>query len=249
MIDVHTLAGAYVLDALDDVERAAFERHLDECESCALEVAEFAATAAQLSHATSAEPPAELREAVLAQIARTPQASRTRARRERRSWSWPELGWRRWTAVVAVAGALVVGAGGLGYVVQEQRVQQEQERAAAVESRAAEIEAVLTAPDAAVFREPASDSGTVTVIRSQQRDEAVVVLATLPDPSADQAYQLWLGTDGELVSAGVLEAGAGSSATLVTGLGNADLIGVSLEPATGSPTGQPTEVVAAVPIT
>jgi anti-sigma-K factor RskA len=249
VIDVHTLAGAYVLDALDDVERAAFHRHLDECESCALEVAEFAETAAQPSYASSAEPPPELREALLAQVAPTPQASQTPATRERRAWSWQELGWRRWTAVVAVAGALVVGAGGVGYVVQEQRVQQERERAAAAESRAADIEAVLTAPNAAVFRETASDSGTVTVILSRRLDEAVVVLATLPDPSADQAYELWLGTDGELVSAGVLAAGAGSSTTLVTSLGNADLIGVSLEPATGSPTGQPTEVVAAVPIT
>ena len=249
MNDVHTLAGAYVLDALDDVERAAFQRHLDECESCALEVAEFAETAARLSYATATEPPPELREALLAKVARTPQTRPTPARRERRSWGWPELSWRRRTAMVAVAAALVVGAGGVGYVVQEQRVQQERERAAAAESRAADIEAVLTAPDAAVFRETASDSGTVTVIRSRQLDEAVVVLATLPDPGAEQAYELWLGTGGELVSAGVLEAGAGSSTTLVSGLGNADLIGVSLEPATGSPTGQPTEVVAAVPIT
>jgi anti-sigma factor RsiW len=78
VIDVHTLAGAYVLDALDDVERAAFHRHLDECESCALEVAEFAETAAQPSYASSAEPPPELREALLAQVAPTPQASRLR---------------------------------------------------------------------------------------------------------------------------------------------------------------------------
>lgn len=238
-----------MLDALDDVERAAFQRHLDQCESCALEVAEFAETAARLSYATTTEPPLELREALLAQVARTPQARPRPARRERRSWSWPELGWRRRTAVVAVAAALVVGAAGVGYVVQEQRVQQERERAAAAESYAGDIEAVLTAPDAAVFRETASDSGTVTIIRSRQRDEAVVVLATLPDPGAEQAYELWLGTEGELVSAGVLEAGAGSSTTLVSGVGDADLIGVSLEPATGSPTGQPTEVVAAVPIT
>ncbi len=52
-----------------------------------------------------------------------------------------------------------------------------------------------------------------------------------------------------VVSVGVLEAGVGSTTTLVADLGDADLIGVSLEPATGSPTGQPTEIVATVPIT
>lgn len=250
MTDVHTLAGPYVLDALDDEERAAFQRHLDECDSCALEVAEFAETAAQLSHGTLAEPPPTLRDAVLAEVARTPQvARRPRKRRERRSWSWPDLDWRRWTAVVAVAGALVVAAGGVSYVVQEQRLQQVRERAAAAEARAADIEAVLSAEDAAVSRETASDTGTVTVVASRELDQAVVVLATLPAPGADEAYELWLGTGGRLVSAGVLEAGVGSATTLVADLGDADLIGVSLEPATGSPTGQPTEVVATVPIT
>ena len=34
MSDIHALVGAYAVDALDDVERAAFERHLAECAAC-----------------------------------------------------------------------------------------------------------------------------------------------------------------------------------------------------------------------
>ena len=36
--DIHALSGAYAVDALDDVERARFERHLANCEACRAEV-------------------------------------------------------------------------------------------------------------------------------------------------------------------------------------------------------------------
>ncbi len=39
MSDLHGLSGAYAVDALDDLERARFERHLAECEDCRAEVA------------------------------------------------------------------------------------------------------------------------------------------------------------------------------------------------------------------
>jgi anti-sigma-K factor RskA len=84
----------------------------------------------------------------------------------------------------------------------------------------------------------------VTVIGSRQRDEAVVMLNALPRPGENEAYELWLGVDDQLTSAGVMAAGAGDATALITGYGDADAIGVSREQAGGSPTGQPTEVVA-----
>ena len=41
MTDIHALAGAYVLDAVNDVERAAFTRHLSQCNACVSEVTEL----------------------------------------------------------------------------------------------------------------------------------------------------------------------------------------------------------------
>jgi hypothetical protein len=38
MSDIHTLAGAYALNAIDDMDRARFDRHLAECPACAAEV-------------------------------------------------------------------------------------------------------------------------------------------------------------------------------------------------------------------
>ena len=50
--DLHTLTGAYAADALDPVERDAFERHLQECADCRQEVAELRATTARLAGAS-----------------------------------------------------------------------------------------------------------------------------------------------------------------------------------------------------
>ncbi|MGW6709609.1 zf-HC2 domain-containing protein, partial [Streptomyces sp. NPDC054956] len=54
--DAHTLAAAYALGALDSDERKDFEAHLEACEACRQEAAEFGATAARLAAAV-AEPP------------------------------------------------------------------------------------------------------------------------------------------------------------------------------------------------
>ena len=47
--DIHALSGAYAVDALDDIERAGFERHLAECADCRAEVASLRETAALLA--------------------------------------------------------------------------------------------------------------------------------------------------------------------------------------------------------
>lgn len=240
MTDVHTLAGAYALDAVTDIERAQFRRHLEQCDTCALEVAELTETAARLTDATWTEPPRAMRDAVLGQISRTPQVRPSRPGRSRAAGA----GWRRWTATAVAASVLAAAVGGAVYAVQERRVQAEQDRLA-------QLEAIVTAPDASVHSERVGESGTVTVIGSRQRDEAVVMLGRLPAPSDDEAYQLWLGVGGELTSAGVLAAGAGDATALIAGYRDADAIGVSLELAGGSPTGQPTrdQIVTLVPVT
>ena len=66
--DVHSLVGAYAVDAIDEQERAAFERHLAECPECRAEVASLAEAGAQLSLVSETTPPPALRAAVLAAI-------------------------------------------------------------------------------------------------------------------------------------------------------------------------------------
>jgi anti-sigma-K factor RskA len=63
--EFHAEVGAYALDALDESERAAFERHLAGCASCQRELAEFTETAVRLGALADEAPPAELRASVL----------------------------------------------------------------------------------------------------------------------------------------------------------------------------------------
>ena len=66
--DIHALSGAYAVDALDDIERAQFERHLAACPACQNEVASLREASALLAETTVAAPSAQLRDRVLACI-------------------------------------------------------------------------------------------------------------------------------------------------------------------------------------
>lgn len=73
--EIHTLAGAYVLDAVTDVERDVFGDHLDDCPTCAQEVSEFLATAARLGSALAVIPHETLHARVFTEVAGTRQRS------------------------------------------------------------------------------------------------------------------------------------------------------------------------------
>src|SRR5690242_20610683 len=124
--DVHTLAGAYALDAIDDLERARFDRHLAECEACAREVAELRAAAGRLADLTELTPPARLKDAVMAQVGRTRQVGAGQPSAGR----GPEVRWRRWTAAAVAAGIIAVGAGAATFAVENQRVREARSQAA-----------------------------------------------------------------------------------------------------------------------
>jgi Anti-sigma-K factor rskA/Putative zinc-finger len=68
MTDVHSAVGSYVSDAVEAAERAEFEEHLADCESCRQEVAEFDETTAELVRLVATPPPSSLRERVLTGI-------------------------------------------------------------------------------------------------------------------------------------------------------------------------------------
>jgi anti-sigma-K factor RskA len=81
--DVRALLGAYALDAVDDAERQAVDELVARDPAAAAELDSLRAVAARLAAATPADPPAALRETVLAAVAATPQARRRRRPRAR----------------------------------------------------------------------------------------------------------------------------------------------------------------------
>jgi hypothetical protein len=229
--DVHGLSGAYVLDAVTDIERAAFDRHLRGCETCALEVAELTETAARLADETWSAPPPRMREQVLARVRQTRQEPPGRPARPARA---PVSQWRRRTALAVAAGVLAAGAGAVAVVVQEARVRDERSVAEAARAQAARMESVLTAPDAILRSSAGPGGGRVTVVSSAGRDSAVVVLDDLPARGPDEVYQLWLINDAGAVDKGVLEVGVTDDQRLIDGVRDADSFGVSVEPPGGS---------------
>jgi len=229
MTDIHTLAGAYALNAIDHLERARFDRHLAECPSCATEVAELTETMAALSDATAEVAPAGLRAAVLARSAATPQTQRAVTRQ---TFRLPAVRWQRLVAAAAAVIALG-GAGAVGYKIANHSVVVDNTRVSAENKQ---IATVLAAPDARLRSATATGGGQVTVVSSHSLNEAVAVLARLRSPGADHTYQLWVIGHGTPRSAGVLAAGSTGATELISGVRGAQLIGVTREPAGGSRT-------------
>ncbi|WP_369217822.1 anti-sigma factor [Streptomyces flavofungini] len=232
--DPHTLTGAYVTHALDDDERAAVERHLAGCESCAQEVRELGETAARLGLAKAAAPRRAMKDDVLARIATVRQeVPRPTTRTEPGAAPQRTRRATRWALAACIAAAAVFGGGA---VWQHQRA--EDARAAAERSReqVQELAAVLAAPDAKARTGRLADGASGTVVVSAERDRAAFVATDLPKPPRGKVYQLWFNDAGSMRPAGLLDPGKDTEAMLMDGsVGRASGMGITVEPEGGSP--------------
>lgn len=249
---MHTLAGAFALDAVSDIERAEFSRHLEQCDSCAQEVAELRATAARLGAAMAEEPPPEFKDRVLTAMHATRQLPpRTKPGfpdRHRRSGRVP-----RWALVVAAAAAVVgLAAGGVFggiALTQQQELQSAQTQLDQAKDRYAPVAALLAAPDAKTAHGEAPSGGGVTVVLSKSLNRVMVMDAGLPAQPGGKVYEAWLITGGNAPrSAGVIASAADGGLVVADGVGSADKLAVSVEQAGGSPSGAPTDVLMSMPV-
>ncbi len=241
--DLHTLVGAYALDALDHHEHDDFEQHLATCETCRAEVDELVETAARLGAAV--EPadavPTALRARVLETVARTPQERPVVVPLESRRT-------RRWLAPVLGAAAALLAVLAISVAVQ-QLEDNEVDKITVVQAReSALIADVLASQDKVAYDKQLSTGLHMTVVRSREVDAAVVSLRDLPPLAEGRSYQMWRiskGADGQTVtSAGVLEPDEVSRARatmLLPDVAGVDAVAVTEEPAGGSPkpTGEP----------
>ncbi|MFC3897336.1 anti-sigma factor domain-containing protein [Lentzea rhizosphaerae] len=224
-VDLHTLTGAYAVNALSDTERTAFETHLARCESCATEVAELAATATRLGAAVDFPPPPHLRARVLAAAAETRQLSPHTPRLPR------ARGWGRAGGLLAAACLVAVA------FVAVQGTQSDRDQLAQLSSQYSRFSDLLSTPDARLVNASGPNGSTATAVVSASRNELLFVSKDMPAPPADHVYQLWLIDSDGPHSAGLL---APPSAPLVaTGLSNARKVAITVEPQGGSqvPTG------------
>jgi hypothetical protein len=233
MSDIHSLSGAYALDAVDDLERVAFERHLRECDSCALEVLELKETVSRLADTAVVEPPPTLRASVLDAVARTPQA---RPGRTHRSPATAAKRWQRFAAASIAAGVIAVAVGAGTWTVADNNADKARAAAAAAQARVAAIERVLAAPDVKVFSVAGRDGGTVSIAVAKSLNSAVAFMKDLPNLGRGRVYQLWMIPEGApAASPGPLAVGQTAGSQLLE-LGNAVKFGITTEPASGSKT-------------
>ncbi|KMO94562.1 anti-sigma factor [Streptomyces roseus] len=228
--DAHTLAAAYALGALDPGERAHFGAHLQACEACREEAAEFEATAARLAAAVSQPPAASAKAQVMATI----DGVRQLPPRVPTSASALSLGdiLRRRAAPFALAAGLAAASLGGVAVWRAQIEQNLKAQARQVQQQLDTISAVLAAPDARTAHGRAANGALTTVVSSDRQNKAVFSAANLPAPGAGKTYQLWLAQGATMRPAGLIDH---DGTVILTGNPDAaGAVGLTLEPAGGS---------------
>lgn len=226
--ELHTLSGAFALDALTAEEAARFRTHLEECAACRDEVRELRAAAARMGEVEATAPPAALKARVLAAVDRTPQEPPKVVPHDRGSADR----WRRWAPRLAAAAAAIVvavgGAIGIGQMTGNEPT----------DNLSARVVRVFDAQDVRKT-EVDTSHGPVRVATSAGRGEMAVDTSGLRPLDSGHVYQLWSIAAGSPVSVGVLDdPGAGASMEMPE---PGTQVAITVEPAGGSeqPTTQP----------
>ena len=218
---MHLLSGAYAVGALDDLERARFEAHLETCADCRAEVAGLLEATALLAETSATPPPEHVRDAVLAGIATVrplPPVVATGTTPSSR---------RRWLPALAAAAA-VVAAVGIGVVVAEPWSDEGTTQNLTAADR------VLAAPDAQTVATKVGDA-TATVVVSRSQGKAVLLTDDMPAAPDGKVYELWLQTpEDDMVPAGLMPPGANQTVLLEGDASDAVGVGITIEPEGGS---------------
>lgn len=217
--DLMALATPYALDALTDAERADVDRQLSEAPAdlaaaFADEVRAVHETMAVMSAGTAVEPPAVLRDRLLATVHQDPVRQLPSKRATR---------WR--TTILAAAAVLAIGLGALGVGIAMQPA-----------PTTSTAEQVFAAPDVRTVSGEIPGGGTATLVFSHEKDAGVLVMNNVPPPEPGTVYQMWLVDDEGPHSAGTMdaEAVAPSTTAVLPDLGTSRALAFTVEPGSGS---------------
>jgi anti-sigma-K factor RskA len=140
----------------------------------------------------------------------------------------------------AAAAVLLVAAGAAGWWglrAQQQRDDALRQLAVATTAPGAGMGRILAAPDAKVQEVPVPGGGTMLIVHSQKDSVGGVMTVGMPATPPGHVYELWLAdASGAMQPAGLMPGGEGTTWNeLSGGLGSSTAIGVTVEPAGGSP--------------
>lgn len=221
--DLHHLAGAYALDALDAEERRAFEAHYPACDICKAEVTDFREIAGILAEGVEMSPRPDLKTQIMAEVSQTRQVSPILpdtvvdlSERRIRKATTP--------MVLATAAAAIVLIFGLASVLRD--------------TGPSPAEVILATPDAVVTTLE-GDQGSLRIVWSAELDQVAIIGSDLPSPGEGMAYALWF-VQADGVAPATLFDSDGEMISFVSDVANIDPTawGVTIEPEEGSP--QPT---------
>jgi anti-sigma-K factor RskA len=205
--------GAYLLGALTDLEREAFEGHIADCPECRDEVERLRPGVDSLPRSVEQlEPPPGLKSSLMEVVEREARERSDQPVRRRRRPRWPAFALAR-PVLVGAALALGLVAGIVVSGGDDSRV----EVASVDESRA---------PEASGRLQIAGDGGDGAILRVQG----------LPELEARRVYQSWIERDGVIVAQPTFEVGQDGrgAAAIPDDVSEADAVMVTREPRGGS---------------
>ena len=220
----HDLVAPYALDALDDHERAAFERHLDECADCRAQLEELQEATMALAYAESTEPPPALRKRIL-EAARSENGKVVQFPRRRLLFP----------ATAAAAAAAAVVAIGVGLWASSLSRDLDRERRA---NAGYEHALQLLGGGAEVTRLADAEGGLLVA----PNGEAALVVCGLQPAPEDKTYEAWVIEGERPRPAGLFRGGGGCPPVLLDRpVPKGAQVAVTLEPRGGvdQPTGPP----------
>jgi anti-sigma-K factor RskA len=237
---VEPLLAGYALGALEGDDLLRVEAHVDGCESCSETLAAYEQIAHGLLHTPApVQPPARVRAGLIGRLAASNPA-RLGQRLVRASW--PRL-----ALAVAVAALVVLNLASLGMI--RALVGAQQAMAVQVQNQQT-VMALVTYPDTKIAQ-VYGQGGTGTFVYDPSLDFAVLNAWALKPLASDQTYQAWLVLpDGKRVSGGTFVVTATSAFTTLvvhspTPISHYVAVGVTIEPAGGSPAPTGPRVLAA----
>ena len=236
MQDEHSLfranLPAYALGSLDAEDIAALEAHLQTCESCQTELAEYRQISDSLLTALPPrQPSAALRKRLQSQL---PSARKTV--RPRFAWSFGQL-----AAGAALAVLLILSLVSFA----QMRAIQNQQASLLSQMKTSQFALSMLAYPATQSFPIVADNFSGSVLVDKEHNTIALVTWHLPDLPQNQTYQIWLiEPSGHRVSAGLFRTQPNSSYTTQPVFAKQSLtnfvgVGVTIEPASGSeqPTG------------
>ncbi len=240
MTEIHGATGAYVVDALEQDERDAFEAHRAVCSACSREVAEFCETVPRLAVLAAAPPPPPaLRQSILAGLTEVRQLPPLHGDVLQERPGADELALRRssrrarvLSVLVAAVSVLALALGGTAYSLARQQQ-------APVAGASADT-SLLAAPDAQLVPLVLGNGARVSFVVSKSQNRALFVGGDLPSPGLGKTYELWTMRDQTATPDNLVAGGEDVSQWFHGPISSATGMAVSIEDAGGA--AQPTAV-------